>query len=98
MRYLTIAFALAAASGAAQAQEAQTPWRYFEQEGSPIQAGVVNEKGAQLILKCDKPGKGEVYAVMVTPEHLVPPTRDRFINRALELRFDAEPPVESVWR
>jgi hypothetical protein len=98
MRNLTIAVALAAVPVATQAQQAESPWRYFEAEGSPIQAGVVNAKGAQLILKCDKPGRGEVYAVVVTPENLVPPNPNRFVNRALVLRFDAEPPVDSVWR
>ena len=73
MRYLTIAVALLAVPVAAQDQA--SPWQYYEPEGGTMQAGVVNAQGAQLILKCDKPGKGQVYAVVVTPEKLVPPSR-----------------------
>ena len=96
MRYMMIAVALAAAPAAAQQQA--SPWQYFEPEGGTIQAGVVNAQGAQLILKCDKPGKGQVYAVVVTPEKLVPPSNQPFVTRALELRFDAGAPVEDRWR
>ncbi len=96
MRYWMIAVALAAAPAAAQNQA--SPWQYFEPAGGTLQAGVVNAQGAQLILKCDKPGKGEVFAVVVTPEKQVPPTNNRFVTRALELRFDADAPIEDRWR
>jgi hypothetical protein len=96
MRYITIAVALAAAPAAAQEQT--SPWQYFEPDGGTVQAGVVNAQGAQLILKCDKPGKGQVYAVVVTPEKLVPPSNQPFVTRALELRFDAGAPREDRWR
>jgi hypothetical protein len=71
MRYMVIALALAAVPAAAQNQA--SPWQYFEPAGGTMQAGVVNAQGAQLIIKCDKPGKGQVFAVVVTPEKLVPP-------------------------
>ncbi len=96
MRYLTIAVALLAVPAAAQDQA--SPWQYFEPEGGTMQAGVVNAQGAQLILKCDKPGKGQVFAVIVTPEKQVPPSNQPFITRSLELRFDAEAPIEDRWR
>jgi len=96
MRYMMIAVALAAAPAAAQEQT--SPWQYFEPDGGTVQAGVVNAQGAQLILKCDKPGKGQVYAVVVTPEKLVPPSNQPFITRALELRFDTGAPREDRWR
>jgi hypothetical protein len=96
MRYLTIVVALAAVPAAAQDQA--SPWQYFEPAGGTVQAGVVNAQGAQLILKCDKPGKGQVYAVVVTPEKLVPPSDKAFVNRSLELRFDSEAPIEDRWR
>jgi hypothetical protein len=96
MRYWFVAAALAA--GPAVAQEPASPWQYYEPEGGTLQAGVVNAQGAQLILKCDKPGKGEVFAVVVTPEKLVPPSNQAFVNRSLELRFDAEAPIEDRWR
>jgi hypothetical protein len=100
MRYLTFAVALAAVPAAAQEQAPQpeSPWRYFEPEGGTIQAGVVNAQGAQLLLKCDKPGQGQVYAAVVSPDKLVPPTNDPFVTRALEIRFDAGAPFEDRWR
>ncbi len=96
MRYVMIAAALAAAPAAAQEQT--SAWQYFEPDGGPLQAGVVNPQGAQLILKCDKPGKGQVYAVVVTPEKLVPPSNQPFVTRALEMRFDAGATVDDRWR
>jgi hypothetical protein len=96
MRTITLAFALAAVPAAAQDQA--SAWQYFEPAGGTIQAGVVNAQGAQLILKCDKPGKGQVFAVIVTPEKQVPPSNQPFITRALELRFDAGAAIEDRWR
>ena len=96
MRYWFIAAVLAAVPAAAQ--EPPSPWQYYEPAGGTLQAGVVNAQGAQLILKCDKPGKGQVFAVVVTPEKLVPPSNEPFVTRALELRFDAGAPREDRWR
>jgi hypothetical protein len=96
MRYMIIAAAVAATSAAAQEQP--SAWQYFEPDGGTVQAGVVNAQGAQLILKCDKPGRGQVYAVVVTPEKLVPPSNQPFITRALEMRFDTGATVEDRWR
>jgi hypothetical protein len=96
MRYLTFAVALLAVPAAAQNQA--SPWQYYEPAGGTLQAGVVNARGAQLILKCDKPGKGQVFAVVVTPEKQVPPSNLPFVTRALELRFDADAPIEDRWR
>ncbi|HYP87535.1 MAG TPA: hypothetical protein VEQ59_05270 [Polyangiaceae bacterium] len=91
-----IAVALAAAPAAAQNQA--SAWQYFTPPGGTLQAGVVNPQGAQLIIKCDKPGKGQVFAVVVTPEKQVPPSNQPFITRALELRFDEGASVEDRWR
>ena len=96
MRYLTFAVALVAVPVAAQ--QPASPWQYYEPAGGTLQAGVVNPQGAQLILKCDKPGKGQVYAVVVTPEKLVPPSNEPFVTRALELRFDADATIDDRWR
>ena len=71
MKKLLIGAALAACSASVLAQDGS--WAYFEPEGAPLQAGVVAEDGAQLILKCDKPGKRSVYAVVVTNTSMVPP-------------------------
>lgn len=96
MRFMVIAMALAAVPAAAQDQA--SAWQYYEPEGGTMQAGVVNAQGAQLIIKCDKPGKGQVFAVVVTPEKLVPPSNQPFVTRALELRFDSGAPREDRWR
>lgn len=97
MRYWTMGMGLAAVAAAASAQAPATNWRYFEPEGQPIMAGVVNPEGAQLILKCDKPGKKSVYVVMVNPAPLVPTARDPFILPT-EVRFDEGSPQEDRWR
>lgn len=97
MRNLIIGVGLAAVAAGASAQGTPSVWRYFEPEGQPIQAGVVNAQGAQLILKCDKPGKNSVYAVMVHPAPLVPTARDPFILPT-EVRFDENAPQEDQWR
>lgn len=96
MRYMMMAVGLVAAPAAAQDQA--TAWQYFEPDGGTLQAGVVNAQGAQLILKCDKPGKGQVYAAVVTPEKLVPPSNQPFVTRALEMRFDTGATTEDRWR
>jgi len=97
MRYLILGAALAATCGAAQAQD--TAWGFFEAPGGSNGAGVQAGNGAQLILKCDKPGKRSVYAVVVTPESLVPPTATApFQMRPIEVRFDAKGPVDERWR
>ena len=97
MRYTMIAVALAAVPAAAQDQA--STWQYFEPDGGPMQAGVVNAQGAQLILKCDKPGKKSVYAVVVTPEGLVPRNSNgAYQMRPAEFRFDENAPVEDRWR
>jgi len=96
MRYLMLGAALAAVSAGAYAQAA-SPWQYYEPAGGTMQAGVVAANGAQLILKCDKPGKKSVYVVMVNPEPLVPPARDAYILPT-EVRFDESAPQEDRWR
>ena len=96
MRYWMIGIALATVAAAASAQDAGSKWAYFEPEGQPMQAGVQNAQGAQLILKCDKPGKKSVYAVVVTPERLVPPSRAPFVLPT-EVRFDENAPQEDRW-
>jgi hypothetical protein len=95
-RWIIGAVVAGLAAGAA-AQDAPSNWRYFEPEGAPIQAGVVNAKGEQLILKCDKPGKKSVYAVVVTPQRLVPPSRAPFVLPT-EVRFDENAPQDDNWR
>jgi hypothetical protein len=100
MRYVVMGIALAATCGAALAQnDAPSSWGFFEAPDGSYGAGVQASNGAQMILKCDKPGKRSVYAVVVTPHALVPPTASApFQMRPVELRFDARSPVDERWR
>lgn len=97
MRYGLIGLGAAAIATASAAQDAVPTWQYFEPEGAPMQAGVVAPDGSQLILKCDKPGKRTVYAVMVSHERLVPPSQSPFVLPT-EIRFDENAPFEDQWR
>ncbi len=97
MRYLIVGAGLAALAGAAVAQAPASKWAYFEPAGQPITAGVVNAEGAQLLIKCDRPGKKSVYVVMVNPAALVPTARDPFLLPT-EVRFDENSPQEDRWR
>lgn len=95
MRYPMIAIGLAAVSATASAQS--DGWQVYEAEGMPTQAFVVAEDGSQLILKCDKPGRRAVYAVVVTQESLVPPAAS-FTMRPVRVRFDDGGSDEARWR
>jgi hypothetical protein len=100
MNRMLIGAALAAVSGAALAQDLPaTDWAYFEPEDGPLQAGVVAADGSQLILKCDKPGKRSVYAVVATNTSLAPPmSDDRYESHTVTLRMDENAPWNDNWR
>ena len=100
MNRMLIGVALVAVSTGALAQDvAETDWAYFEPEGAPLQAGVVAQDGSQLILKCDKPGKRSVYAVVATNSSLAPPmSDDRYESHPVTLRMDENPPWDDNWR
>lgn len=97
MRYWITGLGLAAMAATVAAQDAAPAWQYFEPEGAPMQAGSVSPDGAQLILKCDKPGKRTVYAVVVTKDRLVPPSSAPFVLDT-EVRFDEKAPLQDRWR
>ncbi len=101
--------ALAALSAAAMAQApaaddpkappANTKWGFFTPEGGTMQAGVVAPDGSQLILKCDKQGRRQVYAVVVANTNLARvQSDDGYESFPVELRFDADPPWDDNWR
>jgi hypothetical protein len=96
MRYFVFGFALVAASATALAQD--SAWGTFEGAEGTIGAGVQAADGSQLLIKCDKPGKGEVYGIVATIEPLVPPSNTRFQMRPIELRFDTNSPIDDRWR
>lgn len=96
MRFLLVAAALATVSTAAYAQGSS--WGVFEAPDGSRGAGVQAPNGAQLLVKCDKPGEGEVYGILVSPEELVGPSNRGFQMRPVELRFDEGAPVDDRWR
>lgn len=96
MRFLLVAATLATVSTAAYAQNSS--WGVFETPDGSRGAGVQAASGAQLLIKCDKPGAGEVYGILVSPEELVPPSNRGFQMRPIELRFDEGAPISDRWR
>ena len=50
-----------------------------------------------MIVKCDKPGKNSVYAVLVSKEPLAKPSAI-FTMRAISLRYDGGPTNDERWR
>jgi len=62
-----------------------------------MQTAVQAPDGSQLILKCDKPGKKQVYGVMFTHEKLQAPAL-KAPFRPVTFRFDGGAPVKDNWR
>jgi hypothetical protein len=102
MKYSIVAFALAAASGAAVAQdsvapEQASPWEFFEEDGGRNGATVKAPDGSQLVLKCDKPGRREVHAIVLTAgDRLVPPNNFP-VSRGIAIQFDSDSPKTENW-
>jgi hypothetical protein len=97
MRYLALGMGLAALSAAAFAQQ-QSDWAFFTGDGGLMQAGVQSSEGWQFILKCDKAGKGSVYAVVVTTKPLVVTGSKNYATRPAVISVDGGPPDSQVWR
>jgi len=97
MRYWMVGVALAALSAGATAQ--QSAWGYFGSPGGETGAGVQAADGSQLILKCEKPGTHEVYAVVAARTNLAAPLpENRFESRTVTLRMDTNAPWDDNWR
>jgi hypothetical protein len=93
------ALAALSAGALAQAPPANTKWGFYEPEGGTLQAGVVAADGSQLILKCDKSGNRQVYAVVVANTDLARAlSDDRYESYPVMLRFDSDPPWDDNWR
>lgn len=95
MRYCVVAAALVAISSAAWSQA--EGWNMYEGDDGLMQVFVVSPDGTQLIFKCDKPGKNQIYAIAVSPTRLVAPSRDDQV-RDVHLRFDQGAPTTIRWR
>ena len=98
MRYSAIALALLAMAGTAVGQTPE--WQFYQDDKAThglLLAFVQSADGSQLMLKCDRAGKGKVYAIIVSPQTLAPPF-SRDIVRRLDLRFDDGAAREDRWR
>lgn len=97
MKKAIFAAAVAALPAGAIAQDGN--WGYYEPGDGTMQAGVAGANGAQLILKCDKPGKRKVYAVVVSPTAVAAAKgASGYESRDVRLTFDSRPPVDDQWR
>lgn len=98
MKYSVLALALAAASGAALAQDPSSAWEFFEADGGRNGANVRAADGSQLVLKCDKPGRREVHAILLAPsdKRLAVPG-PRAISRPITFQFDGSAPRTESW-
>lgn len=94
MRNWMIAAAVTALATAAHGQT--SVWGAFE-AGESSGVGVQSADGNQLMLKCDKKGPGQVYAVVVTKAPLAAPSSS-FVMRPAWFQLDNRSPVEDSWR
>lgn len=97
MRFKVLGLALAVLSSGAAAQEA-SDWAYFTGDDGLVQAGVQSSDGWQFLLKCDKPGKGSVYAVVVATKPLVVTGSKNYQTRPAIVSADGGAPDAQVWR
>jgi hypothetical protein len=97
MRYWVLGVALAALSAGAGAQN--SAWGFFGSPGQASGAGVQAADGSQLLIKCDKPGKRQVFAVVVaTTNQARPLPNDQFESFPVTLRMDDKAAWDDNWR
>lgn len=103
MRNLALAISLAAlstgvwAQDGAPAPEPASPWQFFEEDSGRNGALVTAADGAQLVLKCDKPGRREVHAIVLAPSKKLAVPNDRPISRPIRFQFDNGAPRTESW-
>ncbi|HYD25646.1 MAG TPA: hypothetical protein VEB68_12705 [Croceibacterium sp.] len=98
MKFAIVAAGLVAVAAAASGQEQASRWSYFEGEGGMTGAAVQAADGSQLILKCDKPGRREVYAMVVSGDARLAVPNQRPISRPITVRADGKSPETGDWR
>jgi len=97
MRYWMLGGALAALSVAAAAQD--SAWGFFGGPGMASGAGVQASDGSQLLIKCDKPGKRQVFAVVVaTTNQARPLPSNQYESFPVTLRMDDHAAWDDNWR
>jgi len=97
MRYWILGAALAAVSMAATGQS--SAWGFFGGAGMASGAGVQASDGSQLLIKCDKPGKHNVFAVVVaTTNQAAPLPANKYESQPVTLRMDEGAAWDDNWR
>jgi hypothetical protein len=98
MRYWMFGVAVAALSaGAATAQD--SAWGFFGGAGQASGAGVQASDGSQLLIKCDKPGKHQVFAVVVATLNIAAPLpSNKYESQPVTLRMDEGAAWDDNWR
>jgi len=81
----------------APAQQAAVPWEVFSEDGGRNGALVKSADGSQLVLKCDKPGRREVHAIVLAPSKKLAVPNDRPISRPIRFQFDGGAPKTESW-
>ena len=97
MRYWVLGVAVAALSAGATAQN--SAWGFFGSPGQAAGAGVQAADGSQLLIKCDKAGKRQVFAVVVATSNLARPLpSNQYESFPVSLRMDDEATWDDNWR
>lgn len=99
MRYWILA-AAAVTAGPVLAAEATPGWQFYQDDKATnglLMAFVQSSDGSQFMLKCDKAGKGSVYAIMVATKPVAKPAV-KFTMRPVTLRYDAGEIKDDRWR
>jgi len=105
MKYCVVAIGVAALSAvAASAQEqappaeaAASPWQFFKEDGGRTGASVRSADGSQLVLKCDKPGRREVHAIILSSTERLAVPNSRAVSRPITFQFDGGSPKTESW-
>jgi hypothetical protein len=97
MRYWVLGVAAAALSVSATAQN--SAWGFFGGPGMASGAGVQAADGSQLLIKCDKPGKKQVFAVVVATLNIAAPLpNNKYESQPVTLRMDEDAAWDDNWR
>ena len=96
MRYWVLGAAVAALSVGAGAQN--SAWGFFGGPGQASGAGVQAADGSQLLIKCDKPGKRSVFALVVATTQARPLPNNKFESFPVTLRMDDKAAWADNWR
>ncbi|HWK41873.1 MAG TPA: hypothetical protein VNR60_08065 [Croceibacterium sp.] len=101
MRYSLVAALAVAISVTAVAQDqpaSASGWQTFGEEGGRSGALVKADNGSQIVIKCDKPGKREVHAMIMSANDKLAVPNDRPISRPIRFQFDNKSPATENWR